>query len=295
MDITNFATRSLSVVYDLAPLNLSSAQALPGYAKEIEEFLELNDPAVKANRAAHFGADPEDFAEKFYDLAPGPVLAGLRHLNANREKPFVFILPGFAVQPKHLPLLQDFARGFAQQPKSFSLWLKPQAVTPLAASSASSRLGQQVWAGHKEKILEGPAPLGNDRVTLKKQPLDYAWYEKVYAELHQEKPELADYIPLSAPEDLEEALHVYVDEEFAGLIAGQDWPLLGQPGTYFTEILLLKKFRGQGLAPALQRKYIAAKGREIIWGTIDGQNFASARTAERVGRRLVQSEVFFAV
>jgi hypothetical protein len=78
------------------------------------------------------------------------------------------------------------------------------------------------------------------------------------------------------------------------LIAGRVLPLLGLSGLYFTEILLTRAFKGQGLAPAVQRKFIdgLADDFAVVWGTIDAKNAASTKTALKVGRRSIREEIF---
>jgi hypothetical protein len=61
-----------------------------------------------------------------------------------------------------------------------------------------------------------------------------------------------------------------------------------------TELLLLSKFKGQGLGVALQRKFIDQLPKEfdLAWGTIDEKNLPPLRTALRVGLTSIRLEYF---
>jgi hypothetical protein len=60
------------------------------------------------------------------------------------------------------------------------------------------------------------------------------------------------------------------------------------------EILLTDAFRGKGLASQVQKIYLAAISDcfDLVWGTIDAKNISSTKTALRVGRKIVRSEIF---
>lgn len=64
------------------------------------------------------------------------------------------------------------------------------------------------------------------------------------------------------------------------------------------EEILRKRYRGQRLAPAVQRAFVERLDhvkRPIVFGTIKDKNFASLRTALRTGRVDVGGWVFFPV
>jgi hypothetical protein len=126
------------------------------------------------------------------------------------------------------------------------------------------------------------------------------WYEGAYSSFHSEHPELVRWVPMTEKEELqrcadEELLfRVLVDGNHAGLIGGRNESLLGSSAVYMTEFLLMRPFKGQGLAAALQRKFLDSLGPKfnLVWGTIDAKNKASHQTALKIGRTSIRSEFF---
>jgi len=312
------------------PPAFSPEEAASIASLEIDDLLSLNDPATLEQRHEHFaipGTVSSDYLEKFYWLANGKlILAGIRHLSGHRDEPFVHVMSSFAPTIQDLSILADLARArFSMfRPKGLSLALKPSVVPEDIVGDL--RLARRVVVGKLSEILNRPRPVGFERISF--EPFDiesrYSWYESAYRDFHLERPSLRKWVPITDRSDLRACANdgwifqVRIDEKVAGLIAAESRALLGRTGAYMTELLLVPPFRGQGLAAALQRKFVETLARdsegtlardsegtlardsketlarevELIWGTIDSGNQASMSTARRVGRTAIRSEYF---
>lgn len=306
-EIESFARSALSSLYDLDPLKLDSELAVAGVLSEIRELLYLNSADVLTARHTHF-AVPEtteqDYEERFYELGEGKkVLAGIRHMNASVDHPFVSVYLGFSPNHADLAIIKKFAQESFKKffPQNVSMELKP-------SSDITAELEKEIipareyFAAHIENIRASEKPSGYERIELQRlhTGIDYSWYLKAYADFHLENPELKQWVPITEQEELEKCasegllFQALVDGKIAGLIGARSEALLGVPAVYMTELLLTADFKKQNLAVALQRKFIDTLGPEfqLIWGTIDAKNLASKKTALRVGRVSVRSEYF---
>jgi hypothetical protein len=306
-EIESFARAALNNLYDLNPLALDSEIAVAGVLSEIRELLYLNSADVLTSRHAHF-AVPEtteqDYEERFYELGEGKkVLAGIRHMNASVDLPFVSVYLGFSPSHADLNLIKKFAQENFKKfvPQNVSLELKPSSA--LTAELEKDIIpAREYFAARIENLRASEKPKGYERIELRRlhTDIDYVWYLKAYADFHLQNPELKHWVPVTEQEELEKCasdgllFQAIVDGKVAGLIGARSEALLGVPAVYMTELLLTSDFKKQDLAVALQRKFVDSLGPEfqLIWGTIDAKNLASKKTALRVGRVSVRSEYF---
>ena len=306
-EIESFARSALDNLYDLSPLGIDLEIGVAGVLSEIRELLYLNSADVLATRQAHF-AVPEtietDYEERFYELGKDKkVLAGIRHLNASVDRPFVSVYLGFSPTHEDLALIRKFAQENFKKfsPQSVSLELKPSSA--FAAELEKKFIpAREYFVGRIDRIRESEKPNECERIELVRlhAGVDYSWYLNAYADFHLENPELKQWVPVTEQEELEKCasegllFQAVVDGKIAGLIGARSEALLGVPAVYMTELLLTTDFKKQNLAVALQRKFIDTLGLEfqLIWGTIDAKNLASKKTALRVGRVAVRSEYF---
>lgn len=84
------------------------------------------------------------------------------------------------------------------------------------------------------------------------------------------------------------------DDGFAGLAAATISPLFGRRALCMLDVFLSERWRGKGLAPAVQSTFLAGQrsGADTVWGHIHARNIPSLRTAQKLGRRPVQQEYF---
>lgn len=302
-----FGNAVLQAIYDLDEIAITPNSALLGILTEINELTGLNSTEIMENRHAHFqilNTSAVDYGERFFEIKPGCwMLTGIRHLSSKKDHPFVHMFLGFIPTLDDLSILKEFARKqfrvFA--PKHVSFWLRPS--SPLALDlEKNGYAARRYIAGRFSKISKSPLPLGYERITLERMQNapDNGWYKKAYSDFHTEYPELEQWVPISDSEELQRCAddkllyQVLVDGNHAGLIGGRNEPLLGSPAVYMTELLLMRPFKGQGLAAALQRKFLDSLESkfELVWGTIDAKNKPSTRTALKIGRTPIRTEFF---
>jgi hypothetical protein len=301
-----FAKSAVECLYDLEAIGISKENAISSVENEIEDLLKLNDKNTLKGRHEHFsipGTQMEDYEENFYELSAGKnVLAGIRHKSGMKGQPFVHMLLDFVPTSAEIELLRQFAsKQFHKfNPKFLSIWLRPS--LELDVSTYEATQSRQYVVGSIARIRKMGKPFGYDRIILEKviADFDFKWYSEAYEDFHRQQPELKDWVPITDREDIDRCLSdqllykVFVDDVLAGLIGAQNEPLLEKPSVYMAELLLISKFKGQGLAVALQRKFIdeLPKNFDLVWGTIDAKNLPSLKTALRVGRFLIRSEYF---
>ena len=301
-----FASSAIDCLYDLDAIDVSKDVAILSVKAEIEDLLRLNDEKTLKKRFEYFsipGTQPEDFKESFYELGHGKnVLAGIRHKSGSKDQPFVHTLLDFVPTSADIVILKDFAAKKFHKftPKHLSIWMRPSLKIDL--SKYEVKQSRQYVVGSIAKIRNMAKPVGYEKITLEKvtTDFDYDWYTEAYTEFHQQRPDLKDWVPITDREDIDRCISdqllfkVFVDDLPAGLIGGQNESLLGMSSVYMTELLLISKFKGQGLAVALQRKFIdeLPNSMDLIWGTIDAKNLPSLKTALRVGRLPIRSEYF---
>ena len=287
---------------------VNNDEAIKTMVSDLDELLELNDPQVMGRRHDFFkvpNSKPNDYQEQVFQIAEGKsVLAGIRHAGGNIERPFINLWPDYELQS-----LEDVSEAYSKivdqfklfSPKDLSFWLNPESSFAVdIEKQVSPNLRYIVALVDKIKTLERPN--NYDRVSFHSiQDSSYrSWYEDLYLDFHSKNKELKDWVPLNDEEDMDDCLKdgllffINIDGKRAGLIGGRKEKLLGKLGVYFVEILLSSDFKGQGLAPAVQRRFIdqLSGGIELIWGTIDSKNIPSTKTAIRVGRVSMRSEYF---
>lgn len=143
---------------------------------------------------------------------------------------------------------------------------------------------------------------GEELLKLKKVVGDsyYDWYKSGYEEFHTERPDLEKKVTVNSLDSMRDSVEqglmyeVYLNGEKMGLIAGESSPFLGHPGVYFHEIFISKKWKGKGLAKAIQRKFVemSTKDNDFIWGTVDNHNLPSYKTAQSNRRHPIRFECF---
>lgn len=308
-DILEFAESAAECLYDLNFLKIDKGSLFSSVEFEIKNLLDLNEEATLSGRHEHFnisGTVPDDYRELFYEVGPGKfVLAGIRHKSGDKDQPFVNALLGFLPVNDDISLLKEFVTNqFSKfSPKYLTVWLKPSVgLESLGQKVIQSR---QYMVGSIEQIAQKEKPAGYDRISLKKVAgeFDYSWYKAAYDEFHQKQPELKSWVTINDQEDVERSIRdqllfeVFVDGELAGLIGATNESLFGKAAVYMSELLLVSRFKGQGLATAVQRKFIdeLPKSFEIIWGTIDAKNLPSLKTSLGVGRRSIRAEYFISL
>lgn len=323
--------RPLAIPMDSPNLELCARFLLDCLAPELRAWLDepahlerqrdrlrksLAERAPGTDRVARFaascpveGASVEDYALRSIRLRCGcDVLAGIHFYGMDRTRPFV----GVEAQSRALSGEEalEAARELAER---FAVFHPPLARFHGRQGGADfallpgARPDTLVYAGRLATLLEAPPPAGLDRLALRDEdPVAYfAEYERDYAALHAERPELVGKL---FRESLETLLRLranglcrrlYVDGAPAGVVASERGDFDGLEGWIVSEEILGAPFRGQRLGPCAQRLLaralvdeLGADAGDLLLGTIDFANAASRRTAERSGRVAASSLVF---
>lgn len=293
------ATATLET-FNLTNLEVDHKLAHDSIKQEIlSEYTELNSERVKHERCQHFGVGkPEDYSETLFQLTDGrKMICGIRHLGGNSQWPFVNCVPSFEFQTK-----EEVVRTYSEikkhfkvfKPKHISLWSKRDFDADLfgstyLVSSAKEIKSKTAWSNENQINLK---PITDDSY--------YSWYKKEYDELQQLPEHLKNKVLINDKETMDESLEhgllsfVEWNGQKIGLIAATKENFLGRRGIYFNEILISQKWKGQGLAKAVQRKFICENVLDnyFVWGTIDRENTASYKTALANGRIPVRYECF---
>lgn len=125
---------------------------------------------------------------------------------------------------------------------------------------------------------------------------DFDFYDRYISEYESLKNENSIYenqVTAESKSTLKRAMKngsvskVFIDGQFAGLVAVARDRLFYCSGYYILEEILFKGFRGMNFGAALQRRLIEMlenDGHDFIFGTIVPDNTASMKTAEKCGR-----------
>lgn len=251
-----------------------------------------------AARCPVAGASPRDYAPRVVQIAPDcAVVAGIHFRGMDLNFPFVDVsaqsapLPAMALHA----LAQEF-RAF--RPRAIRLWRAPDEPSPDAAHEDLS-----VVLGSLAKLLSA-APMRNaNRIRLQLDPsvASYGAYRLTYEALHSASPESSPRVNPETLETLRECaghgafFRVVVDGELAGFVAAQPDTYRMWKGWAVVEEVLHPRFRGKGLGAAVQRALLSDLDQRVerwVFGTIASENLPSLRTAQRVGREIVEVGAF---
>jgi RimJ/RimL family protein N-acetyltransferase len=140
-------------------------------------------------------------------------------------------------------------------------------------------------------IQSGERPLRYDDVELRPAAsLDfYPDLIRIYEGLKEESPHALkpEQLP-SLEKSMQQGLiyEAFIKGQWAGMMSAQQLTERFYSGVFIVEEALDRQYRGQGYAPAMQRKFIEQLDRDqLVFGEILWWNERSRRTAMRVGRK----------
>ena len=128
----------------------------------------------------------------------------------------------------------------------------------------------------------------------------HSQYVTEYRERLIEKNELNGFVRIGQLDEFEDsirddALLVLSDREgFCGVIAGIKSPIYGLPAIYMIESFLSQRWTGKKIAPLAHAQFLNAISNrfEYVWGSIYDKNLSSLKTANRIGRKIIETEYF---
>jgi L-amino acid N-acyltransferase YncA len=301
IELQSFVMAELNT-YDLNGLGINSEIAKKEIKDELlEELEDLNSDDTKQARLDYFkvkDATKEDYSEKRLNIKDGKeVIYGIRNMGGNPDIPFIQLRPNFELSSKEESL--EIYEMIKEEFKVFEpLYLSFQTVSKINADFYGSV--HMVTKTHE--LINKEAWTLKESISFEDITDDsyYEWYKKGYEEFHSDFPELKTKVTVNSASSMEDSLEqgllkfVNLDGERIGLIAGEKSNFLGHTGVYFHEIYISKKWKGKGLAKAIQRKFIQdfCNELEFVWGTIDSTNLPSYKTAYSNGRRPIRHECF---
>jgi hypothetical protein len=308
LNIREFAKATLSTFDQIFTSNFDLKNSLDCLSSEIEdERLSLNRPETVSIRLNHYrnffpDACPADFQEKKLTTS-NKFLAGIRFIGGDAKEPFIDVLPSWEIttESEILEIMDLIKREFRVfEPKYLQLWVEPS-FEKLPFTTIPFRVARRVICGFIDE-LQKPAESSNPHIQLSLIDDDnyYDWYQGVYADFHRKNHNLLNWVPCNSKEEMDESrlqkllFWIDINGERAGTIGGCKSTFLGVNAIYMNEILLTDSFRGKGFASQVQRIYLASLTDrfDLVWGTIDAKNIPSTKTALRVGRKIIRSEIF---
>lgn len=306
----SFVRHLVSGAHPLLRSWVGDEQLRLAFSREIREQIDrTHDERFAAEFQRHCpveGVDVTRYKQRYFQIGgDNGAIAGIRFKGGNLAQPFVDVLTNYPVRTN--PELSSLAELLRQEfrefaPRALRIWLfahEPAEFLQLPAV----RCDQRIPARPVVEIQALETPQRYELVDLRRPEGSafYAKYEAVFREFVGEFPRLGAELHLETRESLsacekEGSLYeVFVNGDWAGLIAARESSLFGLTGFEVIEEILARNFRGRGFAPAVQRRLVdTLDGHDncLIFGTIHSSNQASFRTALRTGRIEILANYF---
>ncbi|WP_412472011.1 hypothetical protein [Halobacteriovorax sp. RT-1-4] len=303
-DVHSFAQAQLDT-FNLSEFKIDIGLALGNISAEIkEEFEELNSYEVMQERHSYFSIDgvfAEEYRERVIQFDDDrKLIYGIRHMGGNVDIPFIQFLANFNLTTNEaLSLYENVKHEFVKFKPLYICFhssLKLRDVDMIAATylvtTTREMKSLKSWPLEEELSFK---VINDDSY--------YNWYRSGYEEFNRDAPELSKKVCVNTHESMEESMKqgllqlVFLGDEQIGLISAERSAFLGHDGIYFHEIFIDKKWKGKGLAKAIQRKFVVenTNDADYVWGTIDYSNLSSFKTALSNGRKPVRYENFVSI
>lgn len=290
-------------VLEYLPDGYDAESAVQAETDDVGSLAALASPDVVAARIARMGPgiSTEIMTERLLeDSAERTVISGLRYRNLDPAFPFVAVKTTARVCDAEAvdSLAAQVAEAYRDVGvRGFTFWEQPGHDLSRVENWASVMAGSIRLAARADErnLAETLTISWPDAVTDV-----IADYQHEYQAWRSGAPELASFVSESDHEELQEAadqgllMSLRDDQGFAGLAAATISPLFGKRGVCMVEMFLAERWRGKGLATAVESSFLAGQrsGADTVWGQIYAGNLPSLRTARRLRRRPVQQEYF---
>lgn len=264
--------------------------------KLLDELRDLDEDDVCQSRSEKIGRDdapPEYFKERIVSLEDGrAVWLGLRFFALNPDMPFVEVHKSW--QGLNQGDLESIRKKIEEEyPK---LKMKGIALyTPLDIV----RTHKPSLDNHDMHWVVGRIdPKRKSKLTYQNQKdiKVFEDFKKSYAEFYEDNPSFKGFLGEVDEEDIKESLdsgHLYklfLNGEFMGILAGYEDIFADQKAFYVNDVVVFRKFRGQGLAVEIQNaihEIATLHDMKYVYGTILENNAPSLKTATRSGRKII--------
>ncbi|MET3950054.1 hypothetical protein [Arthrobacter sp. UYEF36] len=290
-------------VLEYLPAEYDAESAAQAEIDDVGSLAALASPDVVAARIARLGPviSAGDMAERLLEAsAERTVISGLRYLNLDPAFPFVAVKTTARVNDAEAvdSLAARVAGAYRDVGvRGFTFWEQPGLHQSSTENWATVMAGSvRLAARADERDLTGALTISWPEAATDV----LADYQSEHQAWRAVAPELASFVSESDQEGLQEAadqgllMALRDDHGFAGLAAATISPLFGRRGVCMLEMFLTERWRGKGLAPAVESSFLAGQrsGADTVWGQIHAGNLPSLRTALKLRRRPVQQEYF---
>lgn len=262
------------------------------------------EPAFQERQHRRFGGPPfEAFAPQLLSTAGGAAhaVAELRFKGMDRAQPFVELSCFSCDAPAQLAELALGALAAFDPfcPRRARAGLRAADAAALAAVGLRVETDLHTLAASLQTLRSRedlPVPRLELR-TIEDVRESYEYYASLFESFGASCPDLARELYRSSPEEFadmvsyEKSFEAFLEGRRVGLIAATPGELWGHPGWMMHEECLGAEHRGQGFGLDLQRALLERLEGEpgVLWGTIHSSNVPSLRTAQRHGRKIVQT------
>ncbi|MEY2930889.1 MAG: hypothetical protein RL033_1638 [Pseudomonadota bacterium] len=232
------------------------------------------------------------------------LLVGIHFRGQATSYPFVGVfaqsrwLTSEEMAAAHAALMREF-RVFS--PRASWWWASTEEQVPKLATACGDLL--LVMGSLAEILSQTPAALPPEwslRRVSSVSEVGTAFVD-LYQSFHAARPELAEAVPTSPLDALEECAMAeglyacFVGSEIVGVVAAKPVAQYAVDAWLMWDIVLARQYCGKGLAPLLQRAVLDRLDSDrapLVAGTIHAKNLPSLRTALRVGRHIVGTWTF---
>jgi RimJ/RimL family protein N-acetyltransferase len=233
------------------------------------------------------GADPSEYNYRIVSGQDIAIVCSLRFKSLAADEPFIEIM----LCDRHLD--RETINQVGALVKAEYSRFKPDRIrymsiddTPLHAEDEEDHA---VFVGDIGALQQQQKPERYEEIELR-PATDLEFYPHLfrnYEEMFQEReltPESAASLQRSMDQGL--LFEAFIKGQWAGMMSAHRMTERFYTGVFIVEEIIDEKFRGQGYAPAMQRKFIDLLERDaMVFGEILSWNQRSRRTAMRVGRK----------
>lgn len=298
-------------IYDLEVLGkLINEEEVNKYIlSELDELLELNKRDIMKARFKHFNISKtkiSDYEQKLIKIGKTDkfVLAGIRHMGGNANKPFIYIWPNFMIKQADIKDIVKNVYPYFKvfKPLHINFWINPILLSKYELDEKFFTV-QQSFIGNVIKLNSKNSTTAKSKFKLEqvKSSEYYKWYKNEYNNFHIMNPDMKERIPINDIELMEkcrkENLLYYgvVNNKKVGIIAAEKNDVFGLKGIYINEIMIAKDYRGNKYSELLLSHFIniLPKFVEVLWCNIDCENIPSTKTAIYSGQEVFSVECFY--
>lgn len=246
--------------------------------------------------------EPGAYNNQVITLADGSrCLAGIRFRGADVSRPFVDLVAveGTFDHDRIADVVDETDTAWGRfDPRAVRI-LHPDPIGFLDADARGGQPDQFIVAGRIHDLRGKPTVDAESGRVHIRRATGLEWYDRYVAELEdlfRADPRRAEMTRAESRDDLAEThdagllFEIFVDDQWAGVLAASRDAGYGMRGHYMQEVMLAHSYRGQGLASEVQRQLMGllpAEPGDALFGTIDARNRPSLRTALSVGREIV--------